>query len=259
MGLGLVVFGPEARQAGADTRPPLAAGGHGLGQLIAAPLVPQLVLGGVGLAPLAHQPVHLGLQPGTGAVGAQGGVGPHLGPVQGHHAHPHHADPPTQGQHLDEQVLQRLLVVHHEPGDRPVVGLVVAGDHPVGDVHLAQPGHVARRHHSLAVAVDDEGQHHVGVIGGAAGTVVGMASVQGARVQLGHDLEHEPRQVLGGQPLPHARRQQEKLIAITHHVRPGHARIVPVSGGRAVDFATASYGHFLTSKRCTLFSSDWRA
>ena len=36
-----------------------------------------------------------------------------------------------------------------------------------------------------------------------------------AQVHLAHGVAHEPRQVLRGQPLPHARRQQQLLLAIT--------------------------------------------
>jgi hypothetical protein len=78
--------------------------GELLGQLIAAQLTVELVLGRVDLGCLAQDPPGLHLQPLIGAVGAQRGIGGQLGRVDRDRSDPHHPRPRTQRQHLSEQL-----------------------------------------------------------------------------------------------------------------------------------------------------------
>ena len=45
--------------------------------------------------------------------------------------------------------------------------------------------------------------------------VLAIGAIEPGQIELVDDLQHEPRQVIVGQPLPQAGRQQQLLIAIT--------------------------------------------
>ena len=60
------------------------------------------------------------------------------------------------------------------------------------------------------------------------------------QVHLGHGVDHKPRQVIGRQPLPHVRRQQEALLTATFNEVLGHAGIPLTGTDRPPLHATAS-------------------
>lgn len=102
-----------------------------LGQLVAASLPVDLVLGGVDAAGLLED---LG---GDLLVGADGTVargGSEFRAVQGDHADIDQAGLRAEAEHLAEEVAESLLVANAKAGDRGVVGNLVGADHPEGDV-----------------------------------------------------------------------------------------------------------------------------
>jgi hypothetical protein len=56
--------------------------------------------------------------------------------------------------------------------------------------------------------------------------IVARGAVERGEIEFVDDLQHEPRQVIVGQPLPQAGWQQQCLIAITRQEVPRHAAIV---------------------------------
>jgi hypothetical protein len=109
--LGLLQPGQPAGRAGQLGR-----------ELVPAQAAMLAVLGPVGLGRLPQQLRDLVLEPGQGVVGSIGGVGGHLGAVQGDHAEADQAGRRTQPQGLDQETGQRLLVADPEPRDGHVVG-----------------------------------------------------------------------------------------------------------------------------------------
>ena len=74
----------------------------------------------------------------------------------------------------------------------------------------------------------------------AAGSVVG---VEGREVILFDRVQHEPRQMVFGQPVHHRRRQQRELIAFWGEEVVGHGPILAITPGhQMVDFTRALPG-----------------
>ena len=65
---------------------------------------------------------------------------------------------------------------------------------------------------AIQVRVDQQSEHHLGVVGRAARPVVSVAGVECRHVHHGHDVEHEPDQVVLRQPVGDARREKEELV-----------------------------------------------
>ena len=149
---------------------------------------------------LLHAPVAHRLIP--------GGVGPHLGPVQGHMAQLHQSRLLTQRQHLQEQAPQRLQMVLAKVGDGAEVGSVVGRQHPEADVLVETLGNATGGGHPGAVAVEQHLDHHPGVIGWPAPPFLFVADRDGREVQLVHHVGDEVGQVLRRQPLLQGRWQQ---------------------------------------------------
>jgi hypothetical protein len=110
------------------------AGGELLGELVAAGLAEALVLGGVDLGRLLQDLL------GDLLVGADRGIGgirPELGAVDGEHPDLDQPRLRAEAEHAAKESRQRLPVANPEAGDRGVVGDLVGGDHPEGDVLAA--------------------------------------------------------------------------------------------------------------------------
>jgi hypothetical protein len=88
----------------------------------------------VGLGDLAQDLGDLCLEPVVGAVGLVGGVGGQLGAIKGDRADADHAGGGAQLERGDQEARQGLLVADAEAGDGHVVGELVGGQHPKGDV-----------------------------------------------------------------------------------------------------------------------------
>ena len=126
----------------AQPRPPTLAGAQLLGQLVAARVAVELVLGRVdGLGffeDLARELLVIDVR-----VAAR--VARQLGAVDGDHADRRQALLRAQRQHLAEQAGDRVLVALDEPRDRRVIGSLLRRQDAEGDVFLTRPlDHAAR-------------------------------------------------------------------------------------------------------------------
>ena len=99
-----------------------------------------------------------------------------------------------------------------EAGDGDVVGDQLGANGPEGQVAAARRLDAPRRPQAPAVGVEEQGEHHLGVVRGPAGSVVGVAGVEGPQVHHRDDVEDEPHEVLLGQPVGDARWEQEQLV-----------------------------------------------
>lgn len=108
-------------------------------------------------------------------------------------------------------------------GDRGMVGSLVGGDHPEGDVLTAAALDPPRASLPDRVGVDDQRHHHLRIVGGAAVAVSAVVGVEGLEVELVHGLDHEPGGVVVGQPVAEIRRQKQWLIAVAAEEVLSHA------------------------------------
>jgi hypothetical protein len=143
-----------------------------------------LILALVGLGGLAQDLGDLGLELLLGAVGLVGGVGGHLGAVQRHRADPNHPGGGAPSQRRHQEPGQRLLVPDAEPRDGHVVGDLVAGQDPEGEVLDAAPLDLAGGAHADAGGVAQHAQQGLGVVGGVAVPVGPVGPVEGLQVEL---------------------------------------------------------------------------
>jgi hypothetical protein len=155
----------------------------------------------VDLGGLAQDLGDLRLQPLMGAVGLVGGVGGQLGAVQGDGADPHHAGGRAQPQGLHEEPGQGLLVAGAEAGDGHVVGELVGGQDPEGEVLAAAAFELPGGAHADAVAIQQHAEQGLGVVGGVAVPVGAMLPVERGEVELVDDVEDEPGEVALGEPV----------------------------------------------------------
>jgi hypothetical protein len=96
-----------------------------------------------------------------------------------------------------------------------VVGGTVGRYHPVGDVGLAEALYLAAGAYPGAVGVDEQGEHHLWVIGSSAQAVIWVPGMRHRGVETGHHVEHEPSEVAFWQPFAHVNWQQEKLVPVS--------------------------------------------
>jgi hypothetical protein len=193
-------------------------------QLVAAALTEALVVAGVGFGGLGEDLAGDLL---VAAVGAHRRVGLDLGAVQRDHADRHQARLGAEAEDLAEQVTERVLVADAEACDRRVIGRMVGGDDAERDILVAAALDPPRRSFSNRVGVQQQREHHRRIKRRAAPAVVAVAGQERSQVEFVDDLEHEPRQVIVGQPLPQAWRQQQGLLPITRHEVMGHHQILP--------------------------------
>jgi hypothetical protein len=131
----------------ADRRQPVLSPLQLLGKITAQlPLAVLAVLLGIQDLDLAQQLPDLLLQLGLGLehpLVAHGlvltGIGLHLGAIQRHKPQAHHAGFLAEPQDLHKQITERLKVATAELTDAGVVRLLVAGQHPEGQVLVAGP------------------------------------------------------------------------------------------------------------------------
>jgi hypothetical protein len=96
-----------------------------------------------------------------------------------------------------------------------VIRRAVGADHARGDVLHAAPLDTSRRALADGVAVEQQRHHHRRLVRGTALPVQAITGIEAAQVQSLDGVDDKPRQVVVGQPLAQARRQQQCLIAIT--------------------------------------------
>jgi hypothetical protein len=163
-----------------------------------SPRIPVLgVLALVGGGGLAEDLGDLAVEPVQGAVGLVGGVAGQLGAVQRHGANLDHPGGGAQLEGGDQEPGQRLCVPHPEARDGHVVGGLVAGQDPEGDVLDAAAFELAGGAHADAVAVQQHAEHELGVVGGMA-VPVAVGQVERLQVELVDHVEEEPGEVAVG-------------------------------------------------------------
>jgi hypothetical protein len=101
-----------------------------------------------------------------GAVGLVGGVAGQLGAIQCDGADLDHAGGGAQLQGLDEEAGQGLLVADAEARDGHVVGGLVGGKNPEGDVLVQAALDLPGGAHADTVGVEEHPQQGLGVVGG---------------------------------------------------------------------------------------------
>jgi hypothetical protein len=128
-----------------------------------------------------------------------------------------------------------------------VVGELVAGQHPEGEVLKAAPLDLAGGAHPQAVGVQQHPKQGLGVVGRVAVAVSPIAPQEWTEVELVDDVAHEPGQVAFGQPVTQVRRQQERLVVVAAQEVEGHA-------------AYYRFASFIPNANCFLsVNSTWRA
>ena len=214
-------------------------------QLVAPRVAEARVLLGVHPLRFVEDAPHLGLQVRIRAVALTAGVGVQLGPVERDHPDPHQTSLGAQPEHLGEQSRERLLVLLAETADRRVVGVLVRGQHPEGDVLPAAPFDLAARALALAVGVEHERDHHRRLVRLPPPTVLAVALVERGEVQLADRIEHEPREVVPGQPVAEAGGHQVLLVTVARQETLGH-------GGTSESLRPRRHAH-----RIAMSPSSW--
>ncbi len=111
---------------------------------------------------------------------------------------------------------------HAEPGDGHVVGELVAGQHPEGDVLVAAAFDLPGGAHPDGVGIQQHAKQRLGVVGGMAVPVAAMRPVEGDEVELVGDVKDEPGEMALGEPVAQVRREQEGLVAVAGQEVVGH-------------------------------------
>jgi hypothetical protein len=191
----------------------------------------------IGVARCGQQLGHLTPNPGGVAVAVKRRVGRHLGAIQRDHRQIDQARRRAQPQPRHKQAGKRPLLIDHEPRDRRVIGDQPATDHPKRRVGPARRLDLPTRPHPAAVRVQHQRAQHLRVIRRAAGRTT-RAAMQRTRVQLADHIDHKPRQMPLIDPLAHAHRQKEQLLAPRTHIRARRAR--PAIASPAADLIAAA-------------------
>jgi hypothetical protein len=74
------------------------------------------------------------------------------------------------------------------------------------------------------VGVGEQRHHHLRIVSGAAVAVGSVGAVEGLEVELRHRVDHEPGEVIGGQPVAQVRRQEQRLVAVAGEEVLRHAQ-----------------------------------
>ena len=182
-----LLFGFAQRSAPTLTRSQM------LGQLIAARIAVELILGSVDLARLLQDlPGELLVI----EVAVMRGVRVHLRPIDRDHPDLHEARLPAEPQHLAEQARQRRLVAHTKARDRRVIGRQLASDHAVGDILHAATLDPPRGALAPRVRVHQQRHHHRRLKRRAAPPILAIGAIERREIHLLHRRQHEPREMV---------------------------------------------------------------
>jgi len=139
-----------------------------------------------------------------------GGIGLHLGAVQGHMAKAHHPRFLAQPQDLNKQTLEGIEIAPTEVTDPAVIRLLVTGQYPEGQILVTGPLDLAVGDDAHAVGVEQEHRQplrgrlrlHPGVKPLLAAGILGLSGNQDlGEIQLDHQIEEEIDLVVLGEPL----------------------------------------------------------
>ena len=175
------------------------------------------------LASYRHQLRDFPPDPLAVTVASKRRVGRDLRSVERDHRQIHQPRRRAQPQPLNEQPLKRLLLINDKPRDRRVIGHQPTTDHAerrIGPAPLLDP---PTEPHPNAVRVQQQRQHHLRLIRPTPRRAP-RTTMQPTGIKLRDHIEHEPRQMPLLQPITHAHRQQEQLIALRAHIPTSRAR-----------------------------------
>jgi hypothetical protein len=196
------------------------------------------VLGGVDGRRLGKDPGDLGIDRRGVPVGVGRCVGGELRAIDRDEAELAEPGRGTEPEDVGEEFAKGGLVVDPEAGDRRVVGELVGGDDPVGDVAVAASLDLARRALAGRVGVEEEGGHHRRLERRCPPAVGPVASVDRTEVHLGDGIEDEPGEIVIGQPIADRDRHQVLLVpldrpeVVAHHCPPLPAPDPRIVAGR---------------------------
>jgi hypothetical protein len=126
-------------------------------------------------------------------------------------------------------------VADTEARDRRVIGREVRSDDPRSDVLDTAPLDLPRRAHPDRIAEHQQRHHQRRIVRRTALPVSAIGAIERRQIKLADDIEHEPRQVLGRQPVTNRRRKQELLLAISDDEPLDHARKSLKPGGQTAE------------------------
>ena len=127
-------------------------------------------------------------------------VGLELGAVDAHQAHAQQLQLPGQKQNLQEALRHRSEVLPPEARDRIVVGVKVRRNEANPDIAVRRPLDPTAGKDPVGVAVDQQHQHHTGVILRRARAA--MVHLEGVQIDALDRLDHEMRQIIRRDPVP---------------------------------------------------------
>jgi hypothetical protein len=99
---------------------------------------------------------------------------------------------------------------------------LVGRQHAEGDVLAAAPFDLPRGALPDRVGVEQERHHHLRVERRPTPAIVPIGSVERAQLELVDGVQHEPSEVVFGEPLPQARGQKQLLVTVTEKEVRGH-------------------------------------
>jgi hypothetical protein len=147
-------------------------------------------------------------------VAVMRGVRVNLRPVDRDHPDLHETGLLAQHEHRAEQLGQRVLVAGTEPCDRRVIGLLLSGDHAVGDILHALALDPPRRAFSPRVGVEQKRDHHRGLKRRPTPAVCAVGAIERREIHLLHRCQQEPRKMALRQPIPRVRGHQKRLLLV---------------------------------------------
>ena len=196
-------------------------GTQGLGQLVTAGIAIELVLSGVDRLGLFEDAGDLGLEDGLPLIHAAVAHGLVLARVrldlraiEGHPPERHQPGLLAQQQDVEEERMEGREVAAAELAD----GLVTRTG-PAGEIHEADVGlqpllELARTPDPGGIAIEEDLQHHGGVVGGHTPGLV-MGREEGSQVEVVDEVADEGGQRVGIDPVPHRwRHQQERVLVV---------------------------------------------
>jgi hypothetical protein len=176
---------------------------HVVGQLVAATRAVDVVLSGIEPASLLDNLRGDLIVAADRPVRRRGGD---LAPIERDHPNGHKPGVGAETEHLAEQIRESRFMPDAEARDRGMVRNRVGRDHAERDVLPAALLDRARGTLADRVGVDQKRNHHRRVVRRGAPTVLAVRRVEGSEIELGNRVEHEPSQMVLGQPLSQARR-----------------------------------------------------
>jgi hypothetical protein len=120
-------------------------------------------------------------------------------------------------------------VADPEPGDGHVIGGAVAGKDAEGDVLVAAAFDLAGGADPGAVAIQQHGQQHPGLVGGPAMPIGPIGLQEWAKVELVDHVQDKPGQVTARQPVAQVRWEQKGLVTVAGKEVVCHGRSYAIS------------------------------